>query len=218
MIDCGKFEILLADSLDGLLSQPGREQDRAAFHEHFQSCAACATLAGEAASAVAFMDMAAAVEPPTELVGKILFATNSGWELKLRDRGIRGWINRVFAPVLQPRLAMGAMVTLMSLTMLSRWAGGDFDNEKQGAPTAGVQAGMTIADLNPVHVWAAFDSRSHRIWDRAVKGYESMRLVYEIRSQVEDWNEKSVAANNAADDEKARSREVKPAPATSDTK
>ena len=124
MMNCAEFEVLLADSMDGALAAPGREAERNEFAQHLASCEACAALAEEVRSAVAFMELAAEPELPRELVGKILHATNSGWELKLRGKGIRGWINRAFAPVLQPRFVMGAMLTVMSLTMLTRCAGG----------------------------------------------------------------------------------------------
>jgi hypothetical protein len=195
MIDCAEFEVLLADSLDGELAAPGRERERDAFAQHLESCEACAEMAKEVRSAVSFMEMAAEAEPPQELVGKILRATNSGWELKLRGKGIRGWVNRAFAPVLKPRFVMGAMLTVMSLTMLTRCAGGP-------------KSTLTAADLDPVRLWTSLDSRGHRVWDRAVKGYESMRLVYEIRNQISDWNKQQAADDEAAADAKANSRKL----------
>jgi hypothetical protein len=195
MISCAEFEVLLADSMDGVLAAPGREADRQAFAQHLESCEACAAMAEEVRSAVAFMEIAAAAEPPQELVGKILHATNSGWELKLRSGGVRGWINRFFAPVLRPRFVMGAMLTVMSLTMLTRCAGGP-------------KSTLTAADLDPVRLWTSIDMRAERAWDRAVKGYESMRLVYEIRNQISDWNKQQAANDEAAADAKANSKEL----------
>ena len=122
MMNCAEFEVLLADSMDGALAAPGREAERTSFAQHLESCEACAAMAKEVQSALAFMELAAEPELPQPLVGKILHATNSGWELKLRARGIRGWINRALAPVLRPRFVMGAMLTFMSLTMLTHAA------------------------------------------------------------------------------------------------
>ncbi len=195
MLNCAEFEVLLADSMDGALAAPGREAERNAFAQHLETCEACAAMAAEVRSAVAFMEMAADAEPPQELVGKILLATNSGWELKLRGPGIRGWINRFFAPVLKPRFVMGAMLTLMSLTMLTRCAGGSKNT-------------MTAADLDPVRLWTSLDTRGHRVWDRAVKGYESLRVVYEIRNEISDWNKQQAANDEAAADAKANSRQL----------
>ena len=194
MTKCAEFEVLLADFLDGTLDAPGREAERDSFAQHLESCEACAAMERDVRGAMAFMDMAAEAEPPRELAGRILHATNSGWELKMRGPGIRGWINRFFAPVLQPRFVMGAMMTIMSLTMLTRCAGGSKT--------------MTAADLDPVRLWTSLDSRGHRVWDQAVKGYESMRLVYEIRTQISDWNKQQAASEEAAADAKANSREL----------
>jgi hypothetical protein len=195
MMNCAEFEVLLADSLDGALAAPGREAERTAFAQHLESCGACAAMAADVRSALAFMDMAADAEPPQELIGNILRATNSGWELKLRGTGVRGWINRTFAPVLRPRFVMGAMLTVMSLTMLTRCAGGPKNT-------------LTAADLDPVRIWTSLDSRGHRVWDRAVKGYESMRLVYEVRNQISDWNRQQAADDEAAADARANSRKL----------
>jgi len=195
MLSCEQFEILLADHLDGELAPPERASDRAAFEAHRASCRMCAELAEDAGSAVAFMEIAADVEPPPALMTKILHSTNAGWELKLRGRGIRGWINRTLAPVLRPRLVMGAMMTLMSVTMLSRCA---------GAP----KKVLTAADLDPVRLWSSLDDRTHRMWDRTMKSYESMRLVYEIRNQIKDGQLQQTDAEEAAVEASANSRKL----------
>jgi len=189
-LSCAEFEMLLADWIDETLAVPAR----AAFVRHLESCVACAALLEDASSAVAFMERAADVEMPPVLVSKILQATNSGWEFKLRARGISGWINRTFAPILRPRFVMGAMLTLVSATMmLSRCA---------PART------LTPADLDPVRLWVSLDDRTHRIWDRAVKSYESMRLVYEVKNQINDWAEQQRAEDEAAADAQANKRQL----------
>ena len=195
MLTCEQFEVLLADHIDGELRSAARAEDRAAFEEHKAACAACASMAEEVESAMAFLEIAAEVEPPPALTAKILEATRSGWEFKLRARGVRGWVNRLFAPVLKPRVVMGAMMTMMSLTMLSRCAG---DPRRP----------LTAADLDPVRIWSSLDDRTHRLWDRTVKSYESMRLVYEIRSQLNDWKQQQAEADEAAADQKANSRRI----------
>jgi hypothetical protein len=195
MMNCAEFEVLLADFLDGALHASGREAERDSFAQHLASCPACAAMEQEVRGVLAFMEVAAEPELPQPLIGKILHATNSGWELQLRGQGIRGWLNRKFAPVLKPRYVMGAMLTVMSLTMLTRCAGGS-------------KATMTAADLDPVRIWSSLDSRGHRIWDRTVKGYESLRVVYEIRTQMDDWNRQQAADAEADADAKADSRKL----------
>jgi len=197
-LSCEQFEILLADHIDGALASAERAADRTAFEEHKASCQSCAEFAEEASSAVAFMEIAAEVEAPPVLMTKILHATNSGWELKLRSQGFRGWINRIFAPVLRPRLVMGAMLTLMSVTMLSQCGG---------------KKVLTAADLDPVRLWTSLDDRTHRMWDRTMKSYESMRLVYEIKNQISDWKQQQADADEAAAEASANSHRVDVQPA-----
>jgi hypothetical protein len=194
-MSCAEFETLLADWIDETLAAPARQAERDAFARHLESCAACASLLEDATSAVAFIGRVAEVEAPPALLAKILEATNSGWEFKLRGQGISGWINRTFAPVLRPRFVMGAMLTLLSATMLTR--------------CAPVKT-MTVADLDPVRVWTSLDNRAHRVWDRGVKSYESMRLVYEVRNQIADWAEQQKEQDEAAADAKANQRQLKP--------
>jgi len=194
MLNCAEFEILLADYLDGALTGP-RVSERDEFLRHKESCPSCAAMVAEVQSAMAFMERAAEPEPPAALLTKILHATNSGWELKLRGAGLRGWINRAFAPVLRPRFVLGAVFTLISATMLTQCAGGP-------------KGTLTAADLDPVRIWTALDNKTQRIYDRAIKGYESMRLVYVIKSQLNDWSRQQSVQDEADADARANSRKL----------
>jgi hypothetical protein len=79
--------------------------------------------------------------------------------------------------VAQPRFVMGAMMTLLFLSMLTRCA---------GPP----KHPLTAADLDPVRLWVSLDDKVERTWVRSVKAYESMRLVYEVQSRVSEWKQK----------------------------
>jgi hypothetical protein len=119
------------------------------------------------------------VTPPKELVTRILQQVpQSGFAAQLANS--QTWLNRairaMFAPLFQPRFVMGAMLTVLSLSMLTRCA---------GPP----QHPLTAADLDPVRLWGALDDRVERTWVRTVKAYESMRLVYEVQSRVTEWKE-----------------------------
>jgi anti-sigma factor RsiW len=190
-LSCAEFEELLADWIDETL--PVAERD--AVLRHLETCAACASLAEDARFAVGFMERAADVEVSPVLVTKILQATNEGWEFKLRGRGISGWINRTFAPVLRPRFVMGAILTLMSLTIMARGC---------GVPATT----FTSAQLDPVRLWTALDNRAHRVWEQGVKSYESMRLVYEVRTQIEDWTRQQRQEEEASADARADTRKL----------
>jgi len=50
--------------------------------------------------------------------------------------------------------------------------------------------GMAMAVLSLAMVgrfWTAADNGVHRAWDRAVKGYENLQLVYEVQTQLQEW-------------------------------
>jgi len=67
-MNCADVEILICDYLDGTLP----EERKSAVERHLAQCPACAELARDSAAAVAFMERAAAVEPPPELITRIL--------------------------------------------------------------------------------------------------------------------------------------------------
>ncbi|MEO8662709.1 MAG: hypothetical protein ABI693_29885, partial [Bryobacteraceae bacterium] len=48
---------------------------------------------------------------------------------------------------------------------------------------------LHASDLEPAKIWATVDDRAHRTWERTVKYYESLRLVYEIQARLKEWTE-----------------------------
>ena len=75
-MNCADVEILLADYVDGTLALMAEE--KSALEAHLAGCAACSELARDSAGAVAFMERAAVVEAPPELVTRILFEMTAG--------------------------------------------------------------------------------------------------------------------------------------------
>jgi hypothetical protein len=121
------------------------------------------------------MERASDTEPPAHLAARILTETASGRHGRLgKQRG--GWFRSLVAPVLQPRLAMGMAMTILSFSMMARCAGVTPQQLRSG-------------DLEPKKIWAAADDRIHRAWGRSVKFYEDIKLVYEIQSRLRDWTE-----------------------------
>jgi anti-sigma factor RsiW len=175
-MNCADVEISLADYVDGTL----RGDEKSALESHLATCVACEELAADAAGAVAFMGRASNVTAPPELVTRILFEISSG---PSRMAVKPSWARRMFGslggkylePVLQPRYAMGMAMTLLSFAMLARFTGIEFKH-------------LSPADLDPVKIFAAAEDRATRTWQRGVKYYESLRLVYEIESRVKEWS------------------------------
>ena len=187
--DCEAFESALCDYLDGTATP----ELRAEMEIHLSQCAACAAYERDIREAMGLLEEAEPLEAPAIMVNKILF------QIPAQTTGLRGWLARIFEPVMQPRVVMGAMMTVLSLAMMTRCA---------GVPSRAV----TSADLDPVKIWGSFDDRLHRTWDRSVKAYESMRVVYEVRARVHEWRqqqeEQDQAATNAAAKDALKSKAV----------
>jgi anti-sigma factor RsiW len=177
-MNCADLENLLCDYVDGTL----HGEQKSAVEDHLTACPGCAELARDAAAAVAFIESASVVEPPAELVTRILFeipavrraehsTSGSAWK-RFRAR----WLE----PVLQPRFAMGMAMTVLSFAMLGRFAGIEVRQLKP-------------SDLHPVKVWVALEDRALKTWESAMKYYDSLRVVYEIQTRLKEWGDQADA-------------------------
>jgi anti-sigma factor RsiW len=181
-MNCAEFEILLCDYVDGTLDQARRTE----LETHQQECAACAELAKDVAGAVAFLERVPDVEPPHELLSKISFQIPPE---NIGKRGAKARLASWIQPIVQPRFAMGMAMTILSFSMLGRFTPIDVQQLKP-------------SDLHPVKVWAAVDDRAHRVWGRAVKYYENLRLVYEVQSRLQEWSEQDDRRQNTTSEGK----------------
>lgn len=165
--NCQQIDELLCDYVDGTLSA----EQRAAFELHTTQCAACRELVADVAGAVTFMERTAIVEPPKELVKRILYHTPKQAPM-LEAMAKQDWLKRWIAPLIQPRFAMGMAMTILSFSMLSKFV----TPARQLKPS----------DLDQVKVWRTIDDSAHRTWDRMVKYYYNLKLVYEVQTAIED--------------------------------
>src|SRR6185369_17762450 len=131
--------------LDGTLAAA----ERAEVERHLSGCAACAEMARDAAAAVAFMERAADVEPPPELITRILFDAPWSSKAPVKVRGPFSYLSKLISPILQPRFAMGMAMTILSFSILSRFV-----------PMQQLKA----TDLRPSEVCASLDDRAHRAY------------------------------------------------------
>ena len=170
---CAELEIVLCDYLDGSMDTAGREIAQA----HLAGCPGCAEMLRDMQTALAFLERVEAPEPPPELLTRILFHAPVSGEVHRavaleKKKGVTAWFRGWF---LQPRFAMGMAMTILSFSMVDRIAG--ISPQK-----------LTMADLEPARVWAVMDDKVHRTWARAVKYYENLRLVYEMRARLQQWS------------------------------
>ena len=174
-MNCADVEILLAEFVDGTL----RSDAASALEAHLAGCAACSQLARDSAEAVAFMERAAVVEAPPELVTRILFEVTAGpSRAVIKPSMVRRLFGRWLEPILQPQFAMGMALTILSFAIIGRST-----HVRQ----------LTPSDLDPVKVFTAAEDRVVRWYNRGVKYYESMRVVYEIQTRLKEWAEEQPA-------------------------
>jgi hypothetical protein len=187
-MNCADLEILLCDYMDGTLAPPAREE----VERHLAGCAACAELARDVSTAVEFMARVEPLEPPPELLTRIVFELPSAHHARARrPNAVAQWLRKWFQPVLQPRFAMGFAMTILSFSLLGRFIG---ISPRQ----------LTLDDLRPAKVWQAIDDKAYRTWQRTVKFYENLRFVYEIQTQLREWTQRAqeTRGRNAASEER----------------
>jgi len=168
-MSCADIEILICDYVDGTLPA----DRRAELERHFGVCPSCAELARDSAAAVTFMERAADVEPPPELITRILF--DAPWSKGKNKSRVREWASALLSPFLQPKYAMGMAFTILSISMLARFV----------APVRQPQ----LSDLQPAKVWAGLEDRAVRAWGRTVKYYENLKFVYQIQTTLREWQQ-----------------------------
>jgi hypothetical protein len=162
-MNCADVEIQICDYVDGTLAPPARAE----VERHLAECRSCAELAKDAAEAVRFIQRAANVEAPQELISQILF--DPPWH-KQRSRRFTA----AFHALLQPRFAMGMALTVLSAAMIM--------------PKI---VNFQPADLSPAVVWAGIEGRADRLWARSQKYYDNLKFVYQIRATLRDWQQRA---------------------------
>lgn len=131
--------------------------EKAAIEEHRNACVFCAELALDASGAMAFMDRAANVEPPPALVNRILLEVKGG---ESRNVVQLSWVERLLGQ-------RGRFILQPKFAM-----------------------GMAMAVISLAMVgrfWGAAESGVERSWDRTVKRYENLQVVYDVQTQLEEW-------------------------------
>ncbi len=185
-MNCADVEILLCDYLDGTLAAERRTE----LESHLATCKLCAEFAKDASAGLALLEHVPDAIPPQELITRIMLQAPAGGLLQSvvswrESGGFKKWLHRMLEPVLQPRLVAGAMMTILSLSMMTQCSGVQVRNLKP-------------EDLNPERVWVNLETKVERVYDRSIKAYQSMRLVYEVRQELREWNEQQQEQDAAA--------------------
>ena len=192
-MNCAEIEILICDYVDGALTA----SERAVVERHLAECPACAELARDSAAAVEFIGRAAEVEPPPELITRILFDAPWAGRKANVGKGLGQRLGALLSPILQPRFAMGMAMTILSFSMLARFV----------TPTRQLRPG----DLEPARVLAAIEDKGYRAWARTVKFYDNLKFVYQIQTTLREWQQQQ-------DEEQASAPEAEGSSAQTDEK
>jgi len=179
-MQCGEFEILLSDAIEGKLTGARLE----GFQAHTQTCAICAPLLADATAGHNWLKSLAEIEPPADLVANILVATTGLDTTRLHgtfgesraswfDRAqewVAGFVTPVFAFARQPRFAMSFGMVFFALSVSLSLAGVKLNDVRH-------------VDLRPSAVKRSYYETSGRV----VKYYENIRFVYEFESRVREF-------------------------------
>jgi hypothetical protein len=169
-MNCADAEILICDYATL------RSDERFELERHLAVCPACAELARDSAAALAFLESAADVEPPPELITRILY--DAPWtKTKQRKSRLAEWAGSLLSPIFNPKFAMGMAMTVLSLSMLARFV----------MPARQLRP----ADLKPAEVWNGIATRAEYAWGRTVKFYDNLKIVYQIQTTLKEWQQQT---------------------------
>ncbi len=198
-MNCPEFESILADYLDGTLSN----SERAAVELHAAECAPCREFMADVTQGAVLVEKLEVIEPPQALITKIAYQAPLGrvrgpFERQtLWGRFVMSWLQ----PVLQPRFVMGAAMAVLSFSMLDRCTGTRVER-------------VPAADLNPVKVLGGMEMKTVRFKDRLLKYYENLRVVYEVEARLRDLqrqqDDNDKAAQKPAASKKSNAPKDKP--------
>ena len=168
---CADFEITICDYVDGTLDAAARAE----LELHLAGCPACAALVRDGSEAVAFIGRAAEVEPPPELIARILY--DAPWNVEKSASPARSWIAAFLGPVWNPRIVMGMAMTVLSFSMLFRFMG----------PVKPPK----IDDFRPAAIWSGIVTRVDYGWIRAEKFFDDLKVVYQIQTTIQKWQQQN---------------------------
>jgi hypothetical protein len=180
---CEEWEALLADALDGALT----DEDRASFELHTAECATCALMLGEAEKGQQWLQFLHS-EPqiPAGLLQKILTQT-TGTALPAISAGANVAVMPLpsatgrpewkhFAGMrrfVEPRMMMTAAMAFFSIALTLNMAGVRFTSLK-------------TQDLRPSAMRSNLQRQFYTAKAPVVRYYENLRVVYEVESRMRE--------------------------------
>ena len=191
-MQCGEFDALLSQAIDGTLSGERLQ----AFEAHGRECGVCGPLLHEAEAGRIWLKSLEEVDPPADLVTNILLATSGVAPGRAGARATWGerigrWIDAVVSPVVavarQPRFAMSFGMAFFTLSVTLSIAGVRLSDIRH-------------LDLRPTAIRHSY----YETQGRVVKYYENIRFVYEIESRVRQFKQATPAEERPETQENKR--------------
>lgn len=192
--ECVQLEERLTDYLESCLSPA----ELAAADAHAQSCARCSEWL-DARRAALWLRRVETLETPPGLETRILALT-----VAPRVAGESFWtaLAADWRLVLTPRFGLGLAVGTLSILMILNLFGISIRN-------------VQLADLHPVSLYRAADRKAHQGYAWGVRYVNDLRVVYEIRSSLEEVEEPAetpAAPPEAAPSKPEEKKSKNPAP------
>jgi len=154
----------LADYLEGQLEAA----ERAQIEAHLAECSACHALAAQVRWISGRLPHLPPEVVPSGLVYRILEATSG----TAGQKRVVTW-KTLLAGMFSPRFALGVGTVAATIFILFQ--------------ALGINPGkINAADLNPVNIYRAADAQVHLTYARGVRFVNDLRVVYEIRSRLEE--------------------------------
>jgi hypothetical protein len=223
--ECGEWETLLADALDGLLSPT----DEAKFAAHKIVCPACSALYDEARKGREWLEfLSPEPEVPAGLLEKILSKTGPGHEAENGWAGHAmpvaagaGTVPAFMPPVwqqpgffarmrhaMQPRLLMTAAMAFFSIALTLNITGFSLANVHVTP--------LRLADLRPKALRAYMERQLTMASVPIVRYYDHLRLVYEVESRVRELRGQAEDNDEQRKEEQPKPGETKRDPGSKD--
>jgi hypothetical protein len=208
---CVQWEMLLADSLDGLLNP----SDEAAFNAHLVACPACSALFEEARRGREWLEfLSPEPEVPAGLLDKILAHTGPGHEaghrlataggrvIPIRPVTIPPWqrpglVARVqrFA---EPRLLMTAAMAFFSIAMTLNITGVRLSS-------------LRLSELQPGMMRSYMERQLNMASTPIIRYYDNSRLAYEVQTKVRELRQTTgVGEQGEGDDTQKKLQDLAP--------
>jgi hypothetical protein len=178
--ECGRWETLLADALDGQL----RPEDEAAFTSHMAVCPGCAALFEEARRGREWLEfLSPEPEVPEGLLDRILAQTGpgqvAGFGLVTEGAAVaampKPWQRPSFAGRVrryaEPRLMMTAAMAFFSIALTLNLVGFKFSE-------------VRLSDLRPSAVRSVVTRRIVTASIPLIRYYDHLRFLYQVESSM----------------------------------